>query len=229
MVNLKSSKIYMLLKKVFFTVTHFILKTTGLKNWKYYYSKWVSDSGDEILLTKYPLNYNSVVIDVGGYTGNFSDKIIDRYNPHLIIFEPVKNFYSILRSKYKNSKKVVIYCTGLSNKNSIQNIYLSNDGTSLLKKTKKKEKIKIVDVADFVKKFNHIDLMSINIEGAEYEVLERLIETDLIQKIKFLQVQFHPFVAKADDRRKSIIKNLLKSHRVYFSYPFVWESFKLRN
>lgn len=229
MVNLKSTKIYMLPKKFFFVVVNFLLKTIDLKNWEYYYSKWIIDNGDEILLTKYPLNSESIVVDIGGYTGYFSDKIVDLYNPHITILEPVKKFYKILKNKYANNKKVEIYNYGLSNKNSQQKIYLSDDGTSLIKKSDKTETIKLIDATTFFRKFKSIDLLSINIEGAEYEVLERLLETRLIKKIKFLQVQFHSFVPEASNRRQNMIKNILKTHKIYFSYPFVWESFRLKN
>ena len=42
--------------------------------------------------------------------------------------------------------------------------------------------------------------MKINIEGGEYELLERLIAADLIRKIDDIQVQFHNFVPDAAAR-----------------------------
>ena len=228
MQRLKQSRVYKLLKWCFFSIIYFILKKIGIKNWKYYYSKWIVDDGENALLTKYPLGPESTVVDVGGYTGNFSDKIVSLYNPHLIIFEPVKRYYKILKNKYLNNKKVNVYNHGLSDKNSVQKIYLSDDGTSLFKKSDRSEKIKLIDVSIFLKRFRSIDLSSINIEGAEYDVLKRLLETEQIKKIKFLQVQFHSFVPQADKKRRDIIKMMFKTHRIHFSYRFVWESFKLK-
>lgn len=227
--KLKQNKGYKIIKRCFFIMVCLLLKTVNIKGWKYYFSKWVADDGDNTLLTKYPLNPNSVIIDVGGYIGSFSDKIISLYNPYLIIFEPVRKYYKILKKKYAGSKNIMVYNYGLSNKNCQQKIYLSDDGTSLIKKSDRSEKIKLIDTAEFIRKIKNIDLMSINIEGAEYQVLERLIETSLINKIKYLQVQFHSFVPGANNRRRDVLKNILKTHKVYFSYPFVWESFKLKN
>ena len=194
----------------------------------YYFSKWIADKGDSNLLFDYSINDKSLVVDIGGYKGFFSDKIISLYNPTIFIVEPVKEYFLILKNKYKNNKKVGVFNYGLSDKNGTQNIYLSDDGTSLIKKTGQSEKIKLVDAAIFLRKFKSIDLLSVNIEGAEYQVLERLIKTDLIKRVQFLQVQFHEFAPHAKNLRKRIIKKILKTHRVRFSYPFVWESFELK-
>ena len=230
MEKLRQTKIYEPLKKLFFVMVHFGLKTSGLKNWLYYYSKWVIDNGDETLLTKYPLNSKSTVIDVGGYKGFFSDKIISHYNSNIIILEPVNKYFWLLKNKYKDNKKVKIYNFGLSDGDSYRNIYLSGDGTSLINKSNALEKVRLVDCLTFLKKFKSIDLISLNIEGEEYINLNRLIGGGLIKRIKFLQIQFHDFVPAAKAKRSKIIKKILKSHTVRYSYPFVWESFeKKRN
>lgn len=225
--KIRNYRIYNISKSLFFFVVYIALNSLQIRNRLYYYSKWIVDD-KEILLTNYPFEEKSIVVDVGGYTGSFSDKIIRLYNPRLIILEPVKKYFNILKKKYSNNKNVILHNYGLSNKNSIQTIYISADGTSLIKKSGKTEEIKLVDAASFLKKYKHVDLLSINIEGAEYDVLERIIETGIIRKIKYLQIQFHSFVPNAESRRKIIIKNILKTHQIRFSYPFVWESFKLR-
>ena len=55
------------------------------------------------------------------------------------------------------------------------------------------EEIEIVDMQDWInrREINKIALIKINIEGGEYELLDRLIETNLIEKIEDIQVQFH--------------------------------------
>lgn len=229
MLNLKESKIYKLLKYTYFSFLFCILKILGVNNHLFYLSKWIRDNGDNKLLINYSINSKSIVIDVGGYIGQFSDKIISLYNPSLIIFEPVKNYYNILTRKYFENKKVKIYNCGLSNSNNSTKIYISGDGTSIIKRSGKTESIKLLDVSAFIKKLNKIDLISINIEGAEYDVLERLIETDLVDKIKYIQVQFHSFATNSALRRKNIIKDILVTHNINFSYPYVWESFKLKD
>ena len=52
--------------------------------------------------------------------------------------------------------------------------------------------IKLVDIKRFIEehKIKHIDLIKINIEGGEYELLERLIEVGFLTKIDNLQINF---------------------------------------
>jgi FkbM family methyltransferase len=226
--KIKDTTIYKKLKIDFFYFVNLILRAVNYNGWQYQYSKWVIDDGERNLFTNYPLNSKSVVIDVGGYKGIFSDRIFSIYNSHIIIFEPVKSYFAILKNKYVNAKNIKVFNYGLSNKNSNQKIYLSGDSTSLFRASDNSEKIKLIDIATIIKKFKTIDLLSINIEGGEYDVLERLIDTNLIKKIKFLQVQFHHFIPNANSRRKKIVKDILKTHKIHFSYPFVWESFSLR-
>lgn len=226
--DFKETKVYTILKRLFFICNYLFLMKIGTKNRKYFFSKWVSDNGDNSLLIRYPLNPQSIVVDVGGYTGNFSDKILSLYNPQLIILEPVGKYFKILREKYSKNKNVSIYKYGLSNLDSNQKIFLSDDGTSLFKESRSSETIKLMDSAKFFKKYKKIDLVSINIEGAEFDVLERLIETGTIKKIKNLQVQFHSIAPDAEQRRKVLLKKLSKTHSTRFSYPFVWESFSLK-
>lgn len=229
MVNLKYSKIYNFLKRGCFSINFYALSFLGVKNRSYYFSKWVKDGGDDSLLISYPLNSNSVVFDVGGYTGNFSDKIISNFNPKLYIFEPVKKYYKILNQKYRKNKNVKVFNYGLSNRSRQSQIYLSGDGTSLVKKSSKEEKIILKDIKGVIKKYKNIDLMSVNIEGAEYKLIERLIGTTLIKQIKNLQVQFHDLIPDSQEARKKIIREISKTHKINYSYPFVWESFKLKN
>ena len=50
-----------------------------------------------------------------------------------------------------------------------------------------------MDIVEFVdsEKITEIDLLKINIEGGEYDVIPRLLDTKMINKIKYIQIQFH--------------------------------------
>lgn len=71
-----------------------------------------------------------------------------------------------------------------------------------------------------------IDLLKLNVEGAEYEILTRLHRGDALAKIKFIQVQFHPFPADYLRLYSDCCSFLQESHEVQYQYPFVWESWK---
>ena len=68
--------------------------------------------------------------------------------------------------------------------------------------------------------------MKINIEGGEYAVLERMMETGIIGKCGELQIQFHEWYPEARALREKIVKSLSLSHYRTWNYPFVWENWK---
>ena len=71
--------------------------------------------------------------------------------------------------------------------------------------------------------------MKINVEGAEYPILKNLIETNSIIKIKNIQVQFHLFNDEENSDYELISKELSKTHKLTWRFPFVWENGELKN
>ena len=69
-----------------------------------------------------------------------------------------------------------------------------------------------------------VALMKINIEGGEYDLLDRMIETGLVESIDNLQVQFHNFTVDAKRRMERIQEALQRTHTLNYQYRFVWEN-----
>jgi len=76
------------------------------------------------------------------------------------------------------------------------------------------------------RKVKHINLIKINIEGGEYELLEKMIISNLIKRFDNIQIQFHRFIANAFTKRRLIQKGLSKTHYLTYNYPFIWENWK---
>jgi hypothetical protein len=88
-----------------------------------------------------------------------------------------------------------------------------------------------VDVREFFDENNieTVDLLKLNIEGAEYDVLDRIIELNLLPHIKNIQIQFHRFVPDCE-RRRNVIRNYLsKTHTCVWNYDWIWEGWKLKD
>jgi FkbM family methyltransferase len=188
---------------------------------------WLLRDGDDRLSLDYPLSENSVVFDVGAYVGTFTDKIINKFNCNVYAFEPLKEYSDQLIIKYKDNPKVKIFNFGLLDEDAIT--YLSNiDGASSIFNRPEGTldiEVKMKSFENFIKdnKIGKIDLLYMNIEGSEYQLLEQIIESSLIEKIEHLQVQFHNFVANSKELRMRLRKKLEKTHRCVFNFPFIWE------
>jgi FkbM family methyltransferase len=189
-------------------------------------ARWFRDHGDETLRLDYPLNAASVVFDCGGYEGDWADAIHARYGCQVYVFEPVAAFLSDIQRRFKDQPAVRSFGYGLHSRNEHTRIFLSANASSTFGQEAASESIALRDVAEVLPalQIDHIDLIKINIEGGEYELLERLLDTGLVRSIDHLQVQFHRFVPGATARRERIRTRLRETHALRYDYDFVWES-----
>lgn len=188
--------------------------------------RWFRDNGDYTLRIDYPLNSNSVILDVGAYKGEWAELIIKRYNPHIYVFEPVPSFYENLVKKFENNPKIKLFNVGLADRDSLEMISLSQDGSSIYHLNRHQVQIRLIDIKKFLEEEQilSIDLIKINIEGGEYPLLSRMIELKLIERCQDIQVQFHNFIPDAQMLRLKIRETLEKTHYLTYDYSFIWEN-----
>jgi FkbM family methyltransferase len=179
---------------------------------------------------EYLLDENSFVVDLGGYEGQWTSDIVARYGCHVHVFEPVPQFARAIAARFRKNSLVTVHDFGLGAEAGTLGLTLADDGTSALRGTGVPVDGRVERADDWFAKeaITRVDLMKINIEGAEYELLEHLIETGLVLRIGHIQVQFHDFVSDAPARMKAIQEKLKKTHEPEWQYEFVWESWKLR-
>lgn len=128
------------------------------------------------------LHKNSNCIDIGCFKGEILQEIIKRSpeGTH-IAFEPIPVFYRALKNKFKQ-KQLSIYNIALSDQsgNSTFNYVLDAPAYSGIKKRDydgKKPEVELIDVKtetlDHLLPASHkVDLIKIDVEGAEYKVLK---------------------------------------------------------
>lgn len=198
--------------------------------YNYRLKRWIKHKGDQQLRINYKLNNNSIVFDVGGYLGDWTDSIYSKYKCKVLVFEPVKKYYQKIVNKFKNKQKIHVYNIGLGTQNAKKYIYLMDNSSSFYKigDNVKKQLCEIMDIEKFISKnkIKHVDLIKINIEGGEYDLLEKMITSKLINKFENLQIQFHRFIPDAKLRRKEIQTKLARTHYLTYNYPFIWENWQ---
>lgn len=192
--------------------------------------KWYADGGETTLRYAYDLNPDSIVLDLGGFKGQWASDLFARYLCHIHIFEPVASFAAQIEERFSRNDKIKAYPFGLGGGSKTEEIHLDADGSSCFGSSSDVESIKIVDVHEWLSE-NHIDwiaLMKINIEGGEYELLERMLETGWIPKTENLQIQFHNIEEDSRARMEHIQTELQKTHRLTYQYDFVWENWTIK-
>ena len=194
---------------------------------------WERDRGDEIKIIDYPLDSTSQVIELGGFTGVWSKKIIDKFNPNLIIVEPIPQFVNELKRNFGSNPKVNIEGVAISTSNKTINLYVKGCATSETNVVSKKVvSVESYDINYFISKYNlsKIDLIQVNIECEEYPLIINWIETGFLKNVKYLQVQFHTFCENYEEKYKQIFEGLKKNgFEINYKYDFVWESWVNKN
>jgi FkbM family methyltransferase len=190
---------------------------------------WNLKNGDEKLSINYDLNSESIFFDVGGYIGEFSEKINKKYNCICYIFEPSEEFFKIIHSNFKDNNKIIPFNVAISDFDGDSKLGGGGTGSSIVKNGEG-ENVKVISFKSFITNNNikKIDYLKLNIEGSEYELLEHIINIGFIKNIKYIQVQFHNFIPNAGKRRRELRRKLKKTHKNIFNFPFVWERWDLK-
>lgn len=189
---------------------------------------WFRDGAEATLRLDYDLTAESIVFDVGGYEGHWASDLFSKYLCNIHVFEPVRAFDAKISERFARNPKIVCHPFGLAGETKKLTITVDAYASSVFKGVGQSEEIELVDIAQFVEQssIRKIDLLKVNIEGGEYELLDRLITTGLIERVVDLQVQFHDFVPDAESRMKALQERVSVTHETTYQYPFVWENWR---
>jgi len=188
-------------------------------------TQWRNENGDLTYRLNYKLNSESVVVDLGARHGDWADLIRKKYSPKIYCFEVVPEFCTQLKNK-----GYYTFCLAVSNKKERIKLGVFESEASIFynESSFESESISSNEIFDLINQ-NHIDLMKINVEGAEYKILNELINNKSISKISNLQVQFHMFDENNNNEYEPLIQKLSETHELSWRFPFVWENWRLKN
>src|SRR4029079_7561427 len=128
---------------------------------------------------------------LGGYEGQWTSDLFARYTPHVHVFEPVPTFAARIEERFRRNRKITVYRYGLGARSEKLELVIAADSSSAYRPDRtggpaESCLIELVRAADFFAnhEVDRVDLMKINIEGGEYDLLEHLIETGLVARIR---------------------------------------------
>ena len=191
---------------------------------------WRLRRGEATFRLDYDLSPDSLVFDVGGYRGQFTQQIATRFDCRIHVFEPVDGYCREIRNNLGGNPKIVVNNFGLSDRTEAQLISVDEAASTTTRREGQLERIQLVDIHEYVSSIGaeSIDLIKINIEGGEYALLSRMHETGLIARCRDIQIQFHDFVPDAYARREKLREMLSNTHKLTYDYYFIWENWRLK-
>lgn len=189
-------------------------------------ARWNADDPCDLRRFDFPLNKQSVALDLGGFKGEWTSHLYARYGCQIYTFEPVVAYVECLRRRYEPNPDIHVFDFGLGGSTHSEKLTICGDRSSAFRRESGSlQEIRIVDAIEWLEAANipAVDLMKINIEGGEFELLERLIQGGWISRVRHLLVQFHDVFPDAAARMEAIHQNLHETHAPAFQYRFVWE------
>ena len=194
--------------------------------------KWKAIDGDHTLRLQYLLGTDSIVVDVGGYHGQWTSDIYAMYKCRVHIFEPMPIFADFIAKRFSRNSDITLHRIALGTRDEESVFVDLDDATGRIRESSgnKNVTVPVRAAAKYLKEHNieNIDLMKINIEGDEYDLLEHLYSQNMLPSIKNIQVQFHHHVPGADKRLIVMHELLSKTHSPTYQFPYIWENWVLR-
>ena len=193
---------------------------------------------------EYNLDSDSIVIDLGGYVGLWAKAVVDKFDCKVHSYEAVERYFSQIRHY-----NVIPYQYAVTCETGKDYIHVCDEGSAIesLSELKKKndldsgyqgnvqshsniplEEINTIDINEVLDNYDVVDLLKINIEGGEYDILDKMCETKTVSKVKNLQIQFHNFVEDAQDKYDDIVNKLQDTHICNFDSMWRWSFWSLK-
>jgi FkbM family methyltransferase len=173
----------------------------------------------------YPLKAESMVVNIGGYHGDWAAEIHRRYNCKVWIFEPCFEFYRKIKERFCDVPKIKVAAAAVTDTNGSSVIRWKGDMTGLFSDGEPQE-VATVSILDVLDRASPIALLELNCEGSEFAILEQLLKDERMALIENLQVQFHGVVPEAEKRYEAIRDGLLKTHKLTYDVPWCWQNFE---
>jgi FkbM family methyltransferase len=185
----------------------------------------------DLMFKKYlsSLQPGGIAIDCGANIGDISLKIAET-GAHVYAFEPNPFAFEQLSKKLKEFRNVKCIKKGVWDRNTVTQLYFHDlalgdeafwsFGSSIMKDKGNIDKgrsmeVEIIDLTEFIEGLDkNIDLLKIDIEGAECELLEKFIEKELYAKVAMTLVETHDGKIQGQKQKTDKIRQMIKERGI---------------
>jgi FkbM family methyltransferase len=175
----------------------------------------------EMLRYTYPLTSADVVIDLGAYRGEFAATIKKMYGSRVIAVEPGPWIVGLPSVEVINEAAATF-----KGKMTFGGAYYYTSSFELNGATV----YPCFDVNALLAEHEEVALLKVNVEGAEYPLLQHALSAGLQGRVRNLQVQFHEVDGAPYERwYAELAAELRKTHELTWRFPFCWESWRRRD
>jgi FkbM family methyltransferase len=185
------------------------LNANSLKEW--------NRRGFEYKRYDYDLRIGDTVIDLGAYQGEWAEKMYEKFGCKMIVVEPTDYIRGFQHGTIIN-KAAGTHAGKLSFGGRAYYTSVMEPGD---------HEYECIDINPIIGAAAPVALLKVNIEGAEYDVLNHIIGAGLHKQIKNIQVQFHEIAGLPYEIwYEEIAKKLSKTHSLTWRYKYCWENWQ---
>ncbi|WP_095331335.1 FkbM family methyltransferase [Helicobacter sp. 11S02596-1] len=165
-------------------------------------------------------------MDCGAHTGLISDLIL-HCGGRVHCFEPNIILNVILQNKYQNNPDVTINNVAVSDKNTTTRFLLNSSVSQINRISESGDnydyygesyEVSVIDlttyIEDVLKESESIYLLKMDIEGAEFEIMDKIIAKKLYEKITYIVCETHESFFKDGDEKLKKLKDQLSAHQI---------------
>jgi FkbM family methyltransferase len=177
------------------------------------------------LLFEHRLQRDELVYDVGGYRGDWAWGMLGRYSCEYHVFEPHPEAFRKLSERFAGHADVTLHEFALGGANGCASLSSAAEGSSIVShRSDDSIQVRLVDICQHLSnQGRQVALMKLNIEGSEYGLLEKLLQSEMRHRVQSMLIQFHLQGPDSLARYASIAASLAETHRLSWRYPFLWE------
>jgi FkbM family methyltransferase len=140
------------------------------------------------------INRDSVVVDLGAYDGDFAGEILRRFDCRVIAAEPVREIFDRIQPHPR--LEPLPLAVGGENRSTAVNVFANRCASVMpaadLADAAKEQPVEMVTLRELRRRasLNHIDLLKVDIEGAEIAMFDDCSDDEL-RSIDQITVEFH--------------------------------------
>jgi FkbM family methyltransferase len=184
-------------------------------------------AGNPDLLTDVSIGTDGLAIDLGAYVGDWASRMVERFGCTVYAFEPSPGIAAKTSERFVTTPNVTVFPFGVGAMEETAQLSRDGPGSSLYggRAAFGTVNVQVRDIVTVLRELDvqYIDVLKVNIEGAEYDVFDRLITANWLPRIGTISVQFHEWHPDAYRRRRQIRAAMSASHARVWSYGWVWE------
>jgi len=192
------------------------------------FQSFIATGGEDFFWSQIPeANPGEIAVVLGGFRGTSAIHLAQK-GYQVFAFEPIPEFAKGIRElAEKHSYDIEVIEAAASDSEGEVGFVKSGESTGVASTSANRQALVQVSKVDFgawVKSLGkEISVLEVNIEGSEYQVLPRMMETYCLEQVGRVMLQFHLIDNHAPRLRQQIRQGLSRTHSEMWCFDWVWE------